>query len=277
MHKTTELSAGTIRYRDRGEGPVVLFVHGVFVDSRLWDTTAELLLPNHRVIQPDFPLGAHQLAMHADADLSPPALGRLVLEFMGALDLRDVTIVGNDTGGAITQMAVTTDASRVGHMVLTTCDAFDVFPPRQFAYFKLVGRVPALTWLVGRALQFPVLRNRRFAFGGLSKRGIPEDLMTDWVAPLRLDREVRRDARKIMRTASTKQTMAAGLALADFDPPATIVWGRDDPYFPSRLAERLQATLPDARLVWLDDTSTFVPLDQPERLAALIAEALHAA
>ena len=123
-----ELSAGRIRYRDLGEGPPIVFVHGVFVNSTLWrNVERPLAAAGFRCIGPDWPLGAHSLPMPPDADLTPHGVARLIGEFLDVLDLRDVTIVGNDTGGAITQLPLAGGCERIGRAELTPCDSFDNF------------------------------------------------------------------------------------------------------------------------------------------------------
>ena len=135
-----ELSQGRIRYRDIGEGEPIVFVHGYLVDSQLWSDTAEQLATSHRYLLPDWPLGAHRTAMNENADLSPPGIANLIADFMEALDLSGVTIVGNDSGGAMSQVLVTRRPERVGRLVLTNCDTYDNFPP---SIFKLRLRSPS--------------------------------------------------------------------------------------------------------------------------------------
>src|SRR5919106_3974755 len=123
------LSQGTIHYSESGEGPPIVFVHGLLVDGRLWRKVTPLLEDRFRCIVPDLPLGSHQQAMNPDADLSPPGLARIVDGFLAALDLDRVTLVANDTGGAIAQVTAANHADRIGRLVLTNCDAFENFLP----------------------------------------------------------------------------------------------------------------------------------------------------
>src|SRR5205814_9610462 len=125
-----ELSAGTIEYEDSGgDGPPVVLLGGLLMDSSLWDGVMAELSAGYRCIAPTLPLGAHRHAMDAGADLSPRGVARLVLELLERLELDDVTLVGNDTGGAVVQLAICEGAARVGRIVLVSCDAFDNFPP----------------------------------------------------------------------------------------------------------------------------------------------------
>jgi pimeloyl-ACP methyl ester carboxylesterase len=138
--KEIELSAGTIDYEDTGgDGPVIVLLHGLMMDASLWDGLIADLSADYRCVAPTLPLGAHHHAMNADADLSLPGTARLVAEFLDRLDLNDVTLVGNDTGGAIVQLLIGDGAPRVGRVVLVSCEAFDNFPP------GLTGKVLALT------------------------------------------------------------------------------------------------------------------------------------
>src|SRR6266704_5452230 len=96
-----ELSAGTIEYQDTGgDGPVLVLLHGLMMDASLWDGPIADLAADHRCVAPTLPLGAHCRAMRPGADLSLPGIAPLATEFCDRLDLRDVTLVGNDTGGA---------------------------------------------------------------------------------------------------------------------------------------------------------------------------------
>ena len=107
MKHEVHLSQGTIRYREDGTGEPLLFVHGVVVNGDLWRKVVPRLSKDFRCIVPDWPLGSHETPMSADADLSPPGLARLVVDFMDALGLETVTLVGNDTGGALCQLVAT--------------------------------------------------------------------------------------------------------------------------------------------------------------------------
>ena len=103
QHEVT-LPQGTISYRERGTGDPIVFVHGALVNADLWRKVVPELAKDFRCIAPDLPLGSHERAMPADADLSPPGVAKLIADFLAALDLDNVTLVGNDTGGAICQV-----------------------------------------------------------------------------------------------------------------------------------------------------------------------------
>ena len=267
-----ELAAGTVRYRDEGSGPAIVFVPGALVDGRLWDEVVSRL--DARCIVPDLPLGSHRIAMRADADLSPPALADLIAELLERLDLRDVTLVGNDTGGALCQFVVTRRPERVARLVLTNCDAFDNCPPALFRPLGLLGRARLLTAAM-QPLRLRAVRRLPFAYGWLTRRRLPDSLLDAWVEPFLTNRGVRRDARRFLVAIDREALLDNTALLHDFDRPVLLAWASQDRFFPLEHARRLAAIFPDARLVEVPDSYTFVALDQPERLAALIQE--HAA
>ena len=281
MELSVELSAGPIHYRvydaNDGQGDPVVFVHGFAVDGRLWEPVAlRLAAAGLRCIVPTWPFGSHTTAMHPDADLAPPAAARLVLEFIAALDLHDVTIVGNDSGGAVTQMAVTTDASRIGRLVLTNCDSFDNFPPGIFKPLGKLAKLPGAGFSLAQAMRFEPFIRAPFGFGQLNAERQPTELLRSFLRPLITDKDIRRDAMKFFGAADTQDTLAAAAKLADLDVPALLVWGTEDTLFPMSDAERLQGALKDATLVEVPGAKTFVPLDRPEETADAIAAFLNA-
>jgi pimeloyl-ACP methyl ester carboxylesterase len=262
---------GTIRYRDHaGAGTPIVFIHGLLVDGGLWDAVLPHL-DGRRLIVPDWPLGSHKVALADDADLTLPGLARIVADTLTALDLDDVTLVANDTGGAIAQMVVTEHAERIGRLVLTNCDAYENFPPAMFRPLQVVARAPGSIWLLLQGMRWAPVRNLPIAFGRLASSRIDPALTGYWLAPPRTDPAVRRDLTKVLRGISKRYTEDAATKLATFGKPTLIAWGRDDTFFKPRYAKRLAADFPNARLEWIDNARAFVPLDQPERLAELIA------
>jgi len=143
------LRQGPITYRERGTGESIVFVHGVFTNGDLWRKAVPVLATRYRCLAPDWPLGSHLESMRPDADLSTPGLARLVADFLTALDLDNVTLVGNDTGGAICQLVIANHPERVGRLVLTSCDAFEVYPPAPFGFLRLIPTVPGDAHPVG--------------------------------------------------------------------------------------------------------------------------------
>ena len=271
-HLDVALPQGTIRYRDAGAGRPIVFVHGVLVHGGLWGKVVERLRGDFRCLAPDWPLGSHRVPMAHAADLTPDGVADMVAAFVDRLDLGPVTLVGNDSGGAIAQLVATRYPDRVERLVLTNCDAFDRFPPPMFVYLRWVTHVPGAISLLAQSMRLQSTRRLPVAFGWLTHEPMDHDLVDSFVRPSIDDRVVRRDLKKFLRTISPRYTRRAAEQLPRFDKPALIAWGRDDKFFPAELAEKLAATLPNATLEWIDGARAFVPQDQPDRLAELISQ-----
>ena len=202
--------------------------------------------------------------------MSPGGVARLIADFIEALDLDDVTLVGNDSGGAICQLVVTRHPQRIGRLVLTSCDAYDNFLPPLFRYLQLLARVPGGAVVGMQMLRVRALRRLPIAFGWLVKRPIERAVEDAYVAPILRDAGVRRDTTAFLRGIDKRDTLAAAERFSAFDKPVLIAWSAEDKVFPLRYGERLAAAFPNARLETIADARTFSPEDQPERVAALI-------
>ncbi len=277
MHSICELPQGPIHYVEHGDGEPVLFVHGFAVDGQLWSAVAARLADSGvRCIVPTWPFGSHREPMNPEADLAPPAAARLVLDFIEALDLDNVTLVGNDSGGAVSQIAVATDASRIARLVLTNCDSFDNFPPGVFKRLSRLAKIPGTGFALAQSMRFEPVIRAPFGFGDLTAERQPIELLRNFVRPLIADKAIRRDAMKFFGGADSRDTLAAADTLAGLDLPALLIWGTDDKLFPMSDAERLQRKLKDATLLPVAGARTFVPLDRPEVVADAIAAFVEA-
>ncbi|MFL5781679.1 MAG: alpha/beta fold hydrolase [Thermoleophilaceae bacterium] len=264
-----------IAYRSTGSGRPVVFVHGVGVNGLLWrDVVPRVAAAGYRCIAPDWPLGAHPEPLAADADLSLPGLASIVADFLEEHGLEDVVLVANDTGGAVAQWLVGHRASRVGALVLTSCDAFERFPPRPQLYLKPASRVPGALWLVAQAVRFRWAQRTPFAYGWTTREPMPRDVMRAFTTPVRSVPGVRRDLARLLRAVDTRYTFEAAEALRTFDKPALVIWAEHDKLFPREHGRRLAELLPQGRFELMPDSQTFVPMEQPERLAKRIVEFL---
>ena len=258
------LGQGTVRYRERGEGEPIVFVHGLLVNGDLWRHVVPLPADRYRCITPDWPLGSHSVPLAAGADLTPPGLARLIADFVDAVDARGATIVGNDTGTALSQLVAAGHGDRVGRLVLTTGDAFDNFPPKPFKGLIGLGYLPGSMWVLDKLMRPAYVRRKSMA--SLSRKLRDAGILESYAGPLRSG-GVRRDVHKVLRALRARYTEEAADRLRAFGAPTLIVWSPEDRFFPNEHADRLAELIPDARVVPIADTLTFVSEDQPERLA----------
>jgi pimeloyl-ACP methyl ester carboxylesterase len=265
-----ELPQGTIRYREFGSGKPIVLVHGFLTNGELWREVAPRLAEQFRVIVPDWPLGSHELPLNPGIDLSPPALAKIIADFLAALDLENVTLVGNDTGGALSQLVAIHHPERLGRLVLTPCDAYENFLPPMFRPLQILARIPGSVFVIAQSLRPRVTRRLPFAYGWLAKRPIPDDLSDAWMAPALSNSAVRREIAAILKGISNRYTLNAAERFSEFTKPVLIAWAPEDRFFKLRYAERMASAFPNARLERIEDSLTFVSLDQPERTASLI-------
>jgi len=212
--------------------------------------------------------------MKPDADLSPYGIAAIIASFLEALDLEDVTIVGNDSGGAMSQVLVTRHPQRIGRLVLTNCDTHENFPPGVFKAMPPLAKLPGGMQVLSAPFRVGALA--RAAFKPFARTPIPPELVASWMAPGLHDPGVKRDARKVTAGMNKRYTLEAAEKLRGTELPILLTWAPGDRFFPIKYAQRL-ASETGARIVEIPDARTFVPLDQPGRLADEIAAFIGAA
>ncbi|MRH86877.1 alpha/beta fold hydrolase [Nocardia sp. SYP-A9097] len=273
-----DLPGGRIRYHDTGEGPPVVFIHGLLVNADLWrKVVPRIAAAGYRCLAPDLPLGSHEIPVPA-ADLTPPGLADLIAAFLERLDLRDVTLVANDTGGAITQVLLTRDRSRIGRVVLASVDSYEGFLPQPFTPLTWLARIPGSVRPLVESMRIRALHRLPIAFGLVTKRPVPPEIADSYLLPSRRSGAIRKDLRRVLKTLHRRYTLEAAKHFGAVDIPVLLAWAREDRLFPVSFAERLARDLPDATLTLIDDSYTFLPEDQPELLSTAILEftRLHA-
>ncbi|MEV0199588.1 alpha/beta hydrolase [Nonomuraea sp. NPDC050691] len=271
-----ELSAGVVEYADTGgDLPVIVFLHGLTIDSTVWRKVVPELAGEYRCVLPTLPLGSHRRPMRPGADLSLRGLALLVGEFLERLGLREVTLVLNDWGGA--QVLVSEGrAERVGRLVLTACEAFDNYPPglpgRTIA---AAARIPGGLWLTMKALRLRAMRRAPGGWGWMSKRPVPDEVMDGWFRPAATDPAIRRDLAAYIRSTPGKEVLLGWAErMRGFDRPVLVVWAAEDRLMPREHGRRLAGLFPDARLVEIADSYTLIPEDRPEALVKALRDFL---
>ncbi len=264
----------TLEYRvlgpDDSAHPPVVFVHGILVDSRLWDRVADgLASRGFRCYLPTWPLGSHTIPVDAGAELSPPAVATMIADFIDTLGLSDVTLVGSDTGGGLCQLVIDAHPDQVGRLVLTNCDAFDKFPPFPFTIVFALLRGPKSIKVLFEQMRIKALRHSPLGFGLLLT---PDPQLTaSWLEPARTDVRIRRDLARLLRAVAKMDLTDVATRLHRFTKPVTIVWGQRDRAFTPALGRKLAALFEDSTLIEVPDARTFVSLDTPSAVIDAIA------
>jgi pimeloyl-ACP methyl ester carboxylesterase len=264
------LPQGSIRYREMGTGEPVVLVHGFLTNSELWREVAPRLAADFRVLAPDWPLGSHQTPLADGADLSPLGLARIIADFLEELQLEGVTLVGNDTGGALCQLVAIHHPQRLGRLVLTPCDAYENFLPPAFRPLQVAARIPGAVFAILQSMRVPAARRAPLAYGWVTKRA-DNALTRSWIEPALASKAIRREIASVLSGISNRYTLEAAQHFGEFTKPVLIAWAPEDRFFKLRYGERMAREFPAARLELIEDSYAFVPIDQPERTAELIA------
>lgn len=268
---TIDTSAGSIHYEATGpeDGRPVVFVHGYMMGGQLWRQVSERLAERGlRCIAPTWPLGAHPEPLRPGADRSITGVAKIVADGLAALDLNDVVLVGNDTGGVVTQLVAVHHPERLGALVLTSCDAFEHFPPPVLKPVILAAKSKTLFRAAIQAVRAPVARRR--AYEGLAHNEI-DDLTQLWVRPALSDPAIAEDLRQFSLSLRTEVTTGVAARLPEFDKPTLIAWSGDDVLFELEDGRRLAAVIPNARLEVIEGARTFSMIDRPDQLADLLS------
>ncbi|MDD5321963.1 MAG: alpha/beta hydrolase [Methylococcales bacterium] len=240
--------------------PYYLYI-GLLASSLLWQDVAKGLSQDFRCITPDWPLGSHSESMKPDADVSPQGMIQIILGFIDHLNLKEVIFVGNNSGGALAQMMVATHPERIEKLILTSCDAYEIWLPYPFKLIEILAFVPGVLFLISNLMKWPKFRG----FGGLSKR-MPKETSDSFALPLSTSAGLRRDYGKFLRAISPKLTLEAAKHFDNFNKPVLIAWSRDDRFFPKKYGEKLHQQFHDSKIVLIDDSYTFSAIDSPNQL-----------
>jgi pimeloyl-ACP methyl ester carboxylesterase len=264
--------AAGLEYRERGTGPAMVFAHGAGVNGDLWRKVAPELADRYRCIVPDLPLGGHRLPLEGAPDRSLFGQANILADFLEALELTDVTLVGNDTGGAISQAVVSARPERIGRLVLTSCDAFENYPPKAVAYLKPTSRVAPALWLLTQTVRLKPVQRLPITYGWATHDPIEPRIMASYTGQIGRDTGVRRDFAGLLTQARKSDMRRASEGVAGFDKPALVVWAADDKFFPREHGQRLAELLPQGRFELIERSRTFIPEDNPEPLVRLLRE-----
>lgn len=267
-----ELSAGTIQYDDTGgTGPVVVLLHGLLHDATVWRDVVANLAADHRCVAPTLPYGSHRAPMRPDVPLSPDTVNDLIVEFLGRLDLREVTLVESDCGRA--QTVAAQHPERLARLVLVSCEAFDNYPPGLPGKMILLAvKVPGALSLMVHTLGLRPLRRLPVGLGSLTKRPVPDEITDGWLRPLLTNKAIRNDFRRYNLALRGTELLEAAEGLGTFDKPALVIWATEDLMMPRDHGRRLAELLPQGRLLEIEDSRTLIAKDQPGQLSSALRE-----
>ncbi|MGS0687502.1 alpha/beta fold hydrolase [Nakamurella sp. GG22] len=258
---------GQVPVRLVGEGPPVLCVHGAFVDSHIFDATARLLAARATVVLPDLPQGAHRHAVPERNRLHPGGIADALADVLEAADLGPAVVVGNDNGGAMSQLLAAEYPDLVAGIVLAGCEVLEHFPPPAFAPFVAGAKWPQTLSGFARVLRIPAVLADPGPLNIFTVRGFGRDYVRRITTGILENPAVRADLAVFIRSLRPELLLRASSRLGYLQGHAEIVWPRRDLCFSAADGRRVAAML-DTRVVWADRAGTFVPVDRPDLVAA---------
>jgi pimeloyl-ACP methyl ester carboxylesterase len=264
------LPGGDVAYAEGGEGPVALFVHGVLVNADLWRHTMAGVADLRRCVAPDLP--AHGASPAGPgADLSLHGLAALLEELCDVLDLGQVDLVANDTGGAVAQVFAASHPERIRTLTLTNCDVHDNFPPEVFRPFVALAAEGELGPLIAAMAGDPVMARSEvgFAQGYEHPDRLPDEVLQSYLEPFVADGG--KGFERFLTASTADELMAMAPLLARLRAPTQVVWGTGDVFFEPFWAERLRSMIPGVeRVVEIADGMLFFPDERADEFVPLL-------
>ena len=264
------LGGGEIAYAELGAGASALFVHGVLINADLWRNAMAGVADVRRCIAPDLPAHGASPA-GAEADLSLCAMAEMLEELCVSLDLRQVDLVGNDTGGALCQVFAARHPERLRTLTLTNCDVHENFPPEVFKPSIELAAQGAFGPLVAAlAGDMDLARGEvGFAQGYQHPEGLSDELLQSYVGAFVADQG--KGLERFLTSSSADELMAVEPELARLTVPTQIVWGTGDLFFEPFWAERLRQMIPSTeRVTEIEGGMLFFPDERADELVPLL-------
>lgn len=256
-------SGGDLAYVDEGEGPAVMLLHGFPTSSHLWRELVPILSPGFRAIAPDL-LGYGDSARPTDAELHIRAQAGYVRELLEELGAEDLAVVGHDIGGGVAQLLALDGGVRT--LALIDPISFDSWPIEGVRMLQQAGAEQYDESFVRQVLEvtFDLGMGHRLRLGDAD--------LAEYVRPWTADPVALRRAALGIDGVGLEGTEER---LAGLDARALILWGEDDPFQPSSLAERLADALPGSTAAVLPGCSHFLTEDAADTVLPLIADYLR--
>jgi len=274
LRKTVDTPSGQIAFVEKGDGPVALFVHGVPLNGYHWRHAVEGLCDLRRCIAPDL-MGLGYSEVGPDQNLDFAAQAQMLLEFLDALGVDTVDLVGNDSGGAVAQILATNAPDRIRSLTLTNCDTHDNWPPAAFMPIVNLGKAGRFGDALAGLLAHPeVARSPQgLGVGFEFPEKLTEEVLAVYLTPVTASDQRRSQVSRYVALQDCAQTVRIEDRLKVFDKPTLIVWADSDVFFPVRWAHWLAQTIPGTRRVEiLKGAKLFFPEERPDVFCCLVRE-----
>jgi pimeloyl-ACP methyl ester carboxylesterase len=261
---TVRTGFGDISFLDEGEGPAAVFVHGVFLNADLWTHQLDGLADIRRCLAVDL-LAHGESACPESGDLTMTLQAEMIVEFLDALSLDAVDLVGNDSGGAVAQLVAAWVPRRVRTLTLTNCDTHDNWPPAAFRPIHDMATEGVLAGVLGALALDPVAARASLASGFERTDVLSDETIASFFGPFGASPARAEAVQSYVAGMDNRVTVDILDDLARFAAPTLIVWGTADEFFDVAWARWLATTIPGTvRCVELDGAKLFFPAERHE-------------
>jgi pimeloyl-ACP methyl ester carboxylesterase len=263
---SVQTASGRISFTEQGTGPVALFVHGVLLNSHLWRHQQSGLSDIRRTIAVD-------LLAHGDTEIAPQqdvsvtANAIMLKDFLDALNIDRVDLVGNDSGGGIAQIFAALYPERVRSLTLTDCDTHDNWPPEAFKPFLKMAAGGGLRGTLDAILEDKSIYRSPGALGPAYEQPekVSDDTIETYLRPFVATSQRTRDLERFLAAFDNKHTLAVEPQLKTLREPTLIVWGTDDVYFDVKWSHWLSDLIPGTvRRIEFEGARIFFPEERWE-------------
>ncbi|WIX99961.1 alpha/beta hydrolase [Amycolatopsis mongoliensis] len=260
-------ASGDVSYTDVGEGPVALFVHGAGTNNLLWRKAITELAGERRCVAPDLP-GHGGSPVTPEQDLSLNGLARLLEDFCESLELGELDVVANDTGGAVAQVFAVNHPDRLRTLTLTNCDTQGNLPPEPFRPIVELAERGQLAPLAVRLAADPQQARTGGLGGGYERPDqVPDEVLAAFARPVFGTLDAARQFERLLTSVRGEELDAIEPLLKEFRVPTLLVWGTGDPNFRIEWAYRFSAAVPGVtEVVEVPGGKLFFPDERPEDL-----------
>lgn len=262
--RTAATPSGVVSYVERGGGPVALFVHGVLLNGYLWRHQLEALGDVRRCIAVD--LLAHGYTQAAEGqDVSVTANAHMLAQFLDALGIDRVDLVGNDSGGGICQIFAALYPQRLRSLALTNCDAHDNWPPEAFAPFVSMVAAGGLEQTLNAMWADHDVYRQALAPAYERPAEVDDETIATYLRAFIESPQRLRELERFVNAFDCRHTLAVEDGLRRLPVPTLVAWGTDDIYFPLEWSRWLQQTIPGVtRRVDFEGARIFFPEERPD-------------
>jgi pimeloyl-ACP methyl ester carboxylesterase len=276
---SVDTKLGRISYAEQGTGPAALFVHGVLLNGHLWRYQLEDLCDIRRCIAVDL-LAHGNTEIAPGQDVSVTANAAMLKEFLNALNIDQVDLVGNDSGGGIAQIFAALNPERIRSLALTDCDAHDNWPPEAFKPFLAMAAAGGLRQTLEALLADKDVYRSAQALGPAYEHPerLSDESIETYLRPLVRTEQRTRDLERFLAAFDNRHTLAVEARLKTLKAPTLIVWGTDDVYFDVKWSHWLAENIPGTRRrIELKDARIFFPEERPAEFNQELRAHWHAA